>query len=132
MDENVLEEKLAEELLADWQIILTGSGFLVTTCWHWPNDEKIEIYVRRVAERDDLYVVTDGGELFNFIFARGIDLRQDDRNMEMLQSIAARSGAKIIDYQIVQGANNEDLPRSIMLVLEAVKEGAFLFWHLLL
>ena len=129
MDENVLEEKLAEELLADWQVIPTGSGFLVTTCWRWPNDEKIEIYVRSVAERDDLYLVTDGGELFNFLFARGVDLRRDDRNMEMLENIAARSGAKIVDYQIVQGANNEDLPRSILLLLEAVKEGAFLFWH---
>ena len=129
MDENVLEEKLAEALLAEWQVIPTGSGFLVTTGWRWPNDEKIEIYVRSVAERDDLYLVTDGGELFNFLFARGVDLRQDDRHMEMLENIAARSGAKIVDYQIVQGATDEDLPRSILLLLEAVKEAAFLFWH---
>jgi hypothetical protein len=130
VDENVLEEKLAEELLEGWQVVPTGSGFLVTTAWRWPTGEMIEIYVRNVAEREDLYVVTDGGELFNFLFARGIDLRQDDRNMKLLQSIAASSGAGMIDYQIVKGANNDDLPRSIRLLVEAVKEGAFLLWHL--
>jgi len=132
VDENVLEEKLAEELLEGWQVVPTGSGFLVTTAWRWPTGEMIEIYVRKVAERDDLYLVTDGGELFNFLFARGIDLRQDDRNMKLLQSIAAGSGAKMIDYQIVKGANDDELPRSIRLIVEAVKEGAFLLWHLLI
>jgi hypothetical protein len=129
VDETLLEEKLAEELLAGLEVIPTGSGFLVTTAWRWPSDEMIEIYVRRVADRDDLYVVTDGGELVNYLFAGGIDLRQDDRDMEMLRRIAARSDAGISDYQIVKGANNESLPRSIRLVLEAVKEGAFIFWH---
>ena len=129
MDETVLEERLAEELLAGWEVIPTGSGFLVTTAWRWPNDEIIEIYVRRVAERDDLFLVTDGGQLFNFLFAGGVDVRQDDRNMELLHKIAARSESGISDYQLVKGANNEDLPRSIRLVLEAVKEGAFTFWH---
>jgi hypothetical protein len=131
VDENVLEEKLAEELLEGWQVIPTGSGFLVTTAWRWPSGEMIEIYVRRVGERDDLYVVTDGGELFNFLFARGIDLRQNERHLEMLQTVAASSGAKMIDYQIVKGANDENLPRSIRLLLETLKEGSFLFWHLL-
>ena len=129
MDETVLEGKLAEELLEGWEVIPTGSGFLVTTAWRWPNDEMIEIHVRRVAERDDLYLVTDGGALFNFLFAGGIDLRQNDREMEMLHQIVARSDAGIIDYQIVKGANNEELPQSIRLVVEAVKEGAFIFWH---
>lgn len=129
MDETVLEGKLAEELLDGWEVIPTGSGFLVTTAWRWPNDEMIEIHVRRVAERDDLYLVTDGGALFNFLFAGGIDLRQNDREMEMLHQIVARSDAGIIDYQIVKGANNEELPQSIRLVVEAVKEGAFIFWH---
>jgi len=131
VDEKVLEEKLAEELIAGWEVVPTGSGFLVTTAWRWPNDEMIEIYVRRVAERDDLYLVSDGGELFNFLFAKGMDLRQDDRSMEMLDSLAENAGARMIDYQIVKGANNEDIPRCIRLVLEAVKEGAFLFWYLL-
>jgi hypothetical protein len=131
VDENVLEEKLAEELIAGWEVVPTGSGFLVTTAWRWPNDEMIEIFVRRVAERDDLYLVTDGGELFNFLFARGMDLTEDARSMELLDSIAESAGARMIDYQIVKGANNEDLPRSIRLVAEAVKEGAFLFWYLL-
>jgi diacylglycerol kinase family enzyme len=129
VDETVLEGKLAEELLEGWEVIPTGSGFLVTTAWRWPNDEMIEIHVRRVAERDDLYLVTDGGALFNFLFAGGIDLRQNDREMEMLHQIVARSDAGIIDYQIVKGANNEELPQSIRLVVEAVKEGAFIFWH---
>lgn len=129
MDETQLEERLAEELLTGWEVIPTGSGFLVTTAWRWPNDEMIEIHVRRVADRDDLYVVTDGGELVNYLFAAGIDLRHDNRNMDMLHRIAARSDAGIVDYQIVKGANNADLPVSIRLVLEAVKEGAFVFWH---
>jgi hypothetical protein len=131
VDEKVLEEKLAEELIADWEVISTGSGFLVATAWRWPNGEMIEIYVRRVADRDDLYLVTDGGELFNFLFAKGMDLRQDGRGMEILDSLAGSADARMIDYQIVKGANNEDLPRSIRLVLEAVKEGAFLFWYVL-
>jgi hypothetical protein len=131
MDETVLEEKLAEELMAGWEVIPTSTGFLVTTDWRWPSDEKIEIVVRRVAERDDLYVVTDGGELFSFLFARGIDLRKDDRSMETLQRLLETIGARLIDYQIVTGATNEELPRSIRLILEAAKEGAFLFWQLL-
>ncbi|HQN17618.1 MAG TPA: hypothetical protein PKV86_00700 [Syntrophobacteraceae bacterium] len=129
MDENVLLEELSEELIAGWELTPTGSGLLVTTSWRWPNGEKIEIYVRRVAERDDLYLVTDGGELASFLFAGGIDLRQDGRGMEMLHSITEKSSASIIDYQVVKGANNEDLAPSILLILEAVKEGAFLFWY---
>jgi hypothetical protein len=129
VDETVLEGRLAEELLEGWELIPTGGGFLVTTAWRWPNDELIEIYVRRVAERDDLYLVTDGGALANFLFTRGVDLRQDERDMEVLHQIVARSDAGIIDYQIVKGANDEDLPQSIRLVVEAVKEGAFVFWH---
>jgi len=39
VDENVLEEKLAEELLEGWQVVPTGSGFLVTTAWRWPTGE---------------------------------------------------------------------------------------------
>lgn len=129
MDETVLAEKMVEELIADWQIIPTGNGFLVNTAWHWPDAETIEVHVRRVAERDDLYLVTDGGQLFNFLFARGMDLRLDERSMEILHQIAESSGAGIIDYQIVRGADNEDLPRSIRLILEAIKEGAFVFWY---
>jgi hypothetical protein len=131
MDEKVLLEHLAGELISGWEIVPTGSGFLVTTAWRWPNDEMIEVYVRKVAEGDNLYLVTDGGELFNFLFAKGMDLVQDVRSMEILDSIARSAGARIIDYQIVRGASSEDLPRSIKLVLEAAKEGAFLFWYLL-
>jgi hypothetical protein len=127
MDENVLVDRLAEEMVEGWEVVPTGSGFLVTTAWRWPDNERIEIRVRRVAERDDLYVVTDGGELFNFLFAHGIDLRGDEGSMEMLHGIAESSGARMIDYQIVKGSSNEDLAKSIRLVLEAVKEGAFVF-----
>jgi hypothetical protein len=131
VDENVLLDELAEELVAQWEVIPTSGGFLVTTAWRWPNDERIEIRVRRVAERDDLYLVTDGGELFNFLFAHEIDLRRDERSLEILQSLAESAGARIIDYQIIRGAGNEDLAHSIKLVLEAVKEGAFAFWRYL-
>lgn len=131
MDETVLEERLAEALLAEWEILPTGNGFLVITDWHWPGHEKIEVHVRRVAERNDLYLVTDGGELCNFLFAKGIDLRQDHRSMEVLQQIAADSGAGIMDYQLVRGAGGEDLAQSVRRVLEAIKEGAFVFyWQL--
>ena len=70
MDESVLEEQLAEELIGGVEILSTGNGFLVITDWRWPGDEKIEVHARRVAERDDLYLVTDGGELCNFLFAK--------------------------------------------------------------
>lgn len=129
MDESVLAEKMVEELIADWQVIPTGSGFLVNTAWRWPDRETIEVHVRRVAERDDLFVVTDGGQLFSFLFARGLDLRQDERSMAILDGIAADAGAKLIDFQIVRGADDEDLAHGIRLVLEAVKEGAFVFWY---
>jgi hypothetical protein len=129
MDESVLEQKLAEELFAEWQVLGTGHGFLVMTDWRWPDDEKIEVQVRRVADRDDLYLVGDGGELFNFLFAKGLDLRRDQRSMELLHQLAAGAGAGFIDYQIVRGTGDEDLPQSIRRVLEAIKEGAFVFWY---
>ena len=127
MDETVLKERLAEELIAPWEVVSTGHGFLVVTDWRWPGEEKIEVYVRKVAERDDLYLVTDGGELCSFLFAKGMDLRQDHRSMELLRQLAADSGAGIIDYQIVRGTGDEDLSHSIRRVLEAIKEGAFVF-----
>ncbi len=129
MDETVLGERLAEELIAPWEVVPTGNGFLVVTDWRWPNEERIEVHVRRVAQRDDLYLVTDGGELCNFLFAKGMDLRQDPRRMELLEQLAAESGAGMIDYQIVRGAGDEDLSHCIRRVLEAIKEGAFVFWR---
>lgn len=128
MDESILEERLAEELIGGWEILPTGNGFLVTTDWRWPGNEKIEVHIRRVAERDDLYLVTDGGELCSFLFAKGMDLRRDHRSLELVQQIAAASGAGVVDYQIVRGSGTDDLPRSVRQVLEAIKEGAFVFW----
>ena len=66
MDEKTLEQNLAETLVEGWDISSTGNGFLVASDWRWPNNERIEIYVRNVGEREDLFLVTDGGELFNY------------------------------------------------------------------
>lgn len=128
MDEIVLEERLAEELIGGWEILPTGNGWLVKTDWRWPGDDKIEVHVRRVADRDDLYLVTDGGELYNFLFAQGLDLRRDQRSAETLHQLAAGCGSGIMDFQIVRGAAREELAQSIRQVLEAIKEGAFVFW----
>lgn len=129
MDEKHLEQQLAEELIAGWQIIATGSGFLVSTDWHWPNDERIEIYVRTVGEREDLYIVTDGGDLYNFLFSQGIDLSRDENGMKIFSNTAERYGVRILDGQMVKGSSDGDLAGSIRKMLEAVKDASFLLWH---
>jgi len=63
MNEKILEQNLSEAFIRDWEIIPTGSGFLVVSDWLWPNHERIEIHARTVGEREDLFVVADGGEL---------------------------------------------------------------------
>jgi len=129
MDERTLTQNLAEELIDGWDIMSTGSGFLIITDWHWPNDDRIEIYVRTVGDREDLYIVTDGGNLFNFLFSHGIDLNKDHHGMKVLSGIAENCGAKIVDYQMARGANDGDLHRAIRLLLEAIKDASFLLWH---
>ena len=129
MDERNLEEKLAFALIEGWSITPTGNGFLVSSDWRWPNEEHIEIHVRTVGERDDLYLVSDGGDLFNFLYSQGIDLTKDKVALGKINDIAEIYESKFVDYQIAKGANEEDLPRSIRLVLEAVKDASLVLWH---
>jgi hypothetical protein len=129
MDTDKLFQNLAEEMIRQWDIMPTGSGLLVTTDWQLPNNDRIEIHVRPVGEREDLYLVTDGGELFNFLFSHGIDLSKDNRSMKVLNSIAANYGAQFVEYQMAKGANDTDLHSAIRLVLEAVKDAAYILWH---
>ncbi len=129
MNEEELQLHLAQESVAGWEIVSTGSGFLISTDWRWPNKERIEVYVRAVGEREDLFLVTDGGEVFNFLFAQGIDLSKDAQGMKILNTVAEQYEAGILDYQIVKGANPAELPRSIRLILEAIKDTSYLLWH---
>jgi len=69
MDENEILEALAGDFFQSWRVAPTGGGFLITTDWVFPNNELIEIHVRRVGEREDLFIVTDGGELINYLFS---------------------------------------------------------------
>lgn len=129
MDEKTLEQNLAEELIRGWSINTTGTGFLIITDWQWPNHDPIEIYVRSVGEREDLYLVSDGGEIFNFLFVHGIDLTRDEQGRRVFAGTAQHYGAKIVDYQISKGANNGDLHQAVRSILEVVKDVSFLLWH---
>ena len=129
MDEKVLERKLAEELVGGWDIIPTGNGFLVATDWKWPNNERIEIHVRTVGEREDLYVVTDGGELFNLLFAEEVDLTKDENGRKLLDAVADEYGAKVVDFQVARGANEQTVSLATRMILEALKAASFLLWH---
>lgn len=129
MDERQLWQNLAEEMVSGWDIDPTGSGFLILTDWRLPNDDRIEIYVRAVGEREDLYLVTDGGNLFNFLFANGIDLNKDAAGMKTLSKIAETYGVKIVDFQMARGAGEGDLHRAVRMLLEAVKDASYLLWR---
>ena len=129
MDEAALLESLGEELIRDWDVSATGSGYLVISDWHWPNNDRIEIFVRAVGDRDDLFIVSDGGDLFNFLFSNGVDLTKDDRSMKLFKSVARGHGADFVDYQIVKGANAGDLARAIRVIVEVVKDVSLLMWH---
>jgi len=129
MDERTLELKLASELISGWDIISTGNGFLVATDWKWPNNERIEIHVRTVGEREDLYVVTDGGELFNLLFAEEVDLTKDENGRKLLDAVADEYGAKVVDFQVARGANEQTVSLATRMILEALKAASFLLWH---
>jgi hypothetical protein len=129
MDERDLELKLAEELIGGWDVIRTGEGFLINTDWQMPNRERIEIHIRAVGEREDLYVVADGGDLFNLLYAQQVDLSKDEAGMEALNAIVDYHGAKIVDFQIAKGANDGTLAQAVRKVLESVKDASFLLWH---
>ncbi len=129
MDENEILEGLAEDFFRGWDVAPTGGGFLITTDWVFPNNERIEIHVRRVGERDDLFIVTDGGELVNFLFSEGVDVTRDRDCGSILEGIAQNRSLKIAEHQMVKGANEEELAGAVRVVLEAIKEASFALWH---
>ena len=102
---------------------------MITTDWVFPNNERIEIHVRRVGEREDLFIVTDGGELVNFLFSEGVDVTRDRDCSGILEGIAQNRSLKIAEHQVVKGANEEELAGAVRVVLEAVKEASFALWH---
>jgi hypothetical protein len=129
MDDMSLEDKLALAFMEGWTVTPTGNGYLLASDWRWPNDERIEIHVRTVGEREDLYLVTDGGDLFNFLFSQGIDLTKDKASLNRISHAVESYEAKLIDFQIAKGANEQDLARAIRLILEAIKDASLLLWH---
>lgn len=128
MDEKKLWQGLLDEMVSGWEILPTGSGFVVASDWVWPTGDRIEVVVRKVGEREDLFLVSDGGELFNFFYAQGLDIAGNEELMSRLETVASRHGAKLVDFHMAKGASESELPRAIKTMLEAIKEGAFLFW----
>jgi hypothetical protein len=128
MEEKRFWEDLSEEMVRHWEILPTGSGFVVVSDWSWPNNDRIEVVVRTVGEREDLFLVSDGGELFNFFFSQGVDISGNEEAMLRLEEVAARHGAKLVDFHMAKGAGEADLARAVRSLVEAIKEGAFLFW----
>ncbi len=108
MDENEILEALAEDFFQGWDVAATGGGFLITTDWVLPNNERIEIHVRRVGEREDLFIVTDGGELINYLFSEGVDILSDRGSRRILEGIAENRSLKVTEHQLVKGANEVD------------------------
>lgn len=129
MDENEILEALAEDFFQGWDVAPTGGGFLITTDWVLPNNERIEIHVRRVGEREDLFIVTDGGELINYLFSQGVDLTRDRESQRIVAGIAENRSIKISEHQLVKGANEQEIAGAVRVVLEAVKEVSFSLWH---
>jgi hypothetical protein len=129
MDENEILEALAEDFFQGWDVAPTGGGFLITTDWVFPNNERIEIHVRRVGDREDLFIVTDGGELINYLFSQGVDLTQDRESQRILAGIAENRSIKVTEHQLVKGANEEEVAAAVRVLLEAVKEVSFSLWH---
>jgi len=129
MDEDEILEALAEDFFQGWDVSPTGGGFLITTDWALPNNERIEIHVRRVGDRDDLFIVTDGGELINYLFSQGVDLTRDPDSRRILAGIAQNRSIEIAEHQFVKGANEEEIAGAVRVLLEAVKEASFSLWH---
>mgnify|MGYP005855850359 CR=1 FL=1 len=124
-----LDEKLAIAFIEGWDIIPTGGGFLLSSDWCWPNRDRIEIHVRSVGDREDLFLVTDGGDLFSYLFSQGVDLTRDKAALKTISRVVENYDTKFVDYQIARGANQEGLPRAIRLVLEAIKDASLILWH---
>jgi len=129
MDENEILEALAEDFYRGWNVTPTGGGFLIATDWVLPNNERIEIHVRRVGEREDLFIVTDGGELINYLFSEGIDLTRDPDNRRILDRIAENRSIKVTEHQLVKGANEEEIAWAVRVLVETVKEASFSLWR---
>jgi hypothetical protein len=129
MDENEILEALAEDFYRGWNVTPTGGGFLIATDWVLPNNERIEIHVRRVGEREDLFIVTDGGELINYLFSEGIDLTRDPDNRRILDRIAQNRSIKVTEHQLVKGANEEEIAWAVRVLVETVKEASFSLWR---
>jgi hypothetical protein len=129
LDEKEILDGLVENFFQEWDVMATGGGFLVITDWRFPNRERIEIHLRKVGDREDLFLVTDGGELTNLLFSHEIDLSNDKSGARILAGIAEHYSIKITDYQLVRGANEEELPAAVRDMLEAIKEASFLLWH---
>ncbi len=131
MDEKELLDQFTESFYQGWDVLATGGGFLVTTDWMLPTGERIEIHIRRVGEREDLFLVSDGGELVNFLFSQGVDLSKDAKSQRLLDGVTERHGLKITEYQLVKGAGELELGPAVKAMLEAVKEASFLLWPLI-
>ena len=129
MDENEILEALTEDFFQGWDVTPTGGGFLITTDWVLPNNERIEIHVRRVGDREDLYIITDGGELINYLFSQGVDITLDRDSRRTLNGIAENRSIKVTEHQLVKGANEEEIAGAVRVLLEAVKEASFSLWH---
>lgn len=128
MDTTAIQESLAQEMITEWSFVPTGNGLLIITNWRLPNMQNIEIHIRRIGEREDLYLVTDGGELFNMFYLMGLDISSDRDAMDIISRVAQGYGAKLVDGQMVKGANEGDFQGAIRRLLEAVKEASFLLW----
>ncbi len=129
MDAQNLEKELAGVFTEGWTVTATGTGFLVATDWLWPNGNAIEIYARHVGESETLFLVTDGGELFNCLFLEGLDFTQDAPTLRVVEQMAQNHGTKLVEYQLAKGAGEATLARSIREMLETVKEISFYLWH---
>lgn len=129
MDEKEILDELTEHFYQGWDVMPTGGGFLITTDWALPGGERIEIHIRRVGEREDLFVVSDGGELINFLFSQGVDLAKDPESRKLLEGIAERHSIKVIDFQLARGAGESEIAQAIRGMLEAVKEASFTLWR---
>jgi len=129
MDEKEIMDQLAESFYQGWDVMPTGGGFLIITDWVLPGGERIEIHIRNVGEREDLFLITDGGELVNFLFSRGVDLSKDQESLGRLEGVAERHAIKFADYQLAKGAGQTDVAAAVRSMLEAVKEASFLLFH---
>ena len=129
MDAEDILDGLAEDFFRGWDVMPTGGGFLIVTDWTLPNNERIEIHVRKVGEREDLFIVTDGGELIGFLFSHGVDISKDPESRRVLNGISENRSIKITDYEFVKGAGEDELPGAVRGMLEAIKEASFSLWH---